>query len=86
MISAFLNFAILDREIYNLAITFPKKTKIMNRRRSASIAGVKRRGSCSVAVVGAGPALPSAPLEADVVPAKNPHADAAPSSVVIRDD
>lgn len=60
-----------------------QKTKIMNRRRSASIAGVKRRSSCSVAVVGAGPVLPSAPLEANVVPAKNPHADAVPSSVVI---
>ena len=80
------NSAILQREIYEMAIMFLKKTKIMNRRRSASIAGVKRRSSCSVAVVGAGPVLPSAPLEANVVPAKNPHADAVPSSVVIRDD
>ena len=60
------------------------KTRVLNRRRPASIAGVKRRSSSSVAVVGAAPVLPPSPLEPDTA-AKIHGMYVVPPSVVIRD-
>merc|ERR1712037_1036020 len=63
-----------------------QQTRILNRRRSASIAGVKRRSSCSVAVVGAAPVVPSCSTpEQHMVVAQNPDGDVVPPSVVIRE-
>lgn len=62
-----------------------QQTRILNRRRPASIAGIKRRSSCSVALVGAAPVLSPPLLSPPHMVAQNPDMGVLPPSVIIRE-
>ena len=86
--TAALNVVLLIAAVDLYSLDFPIQTRLQSRRRPASVAGTKRKGSCPAAagsaVVGEAPLPPSSPFEHQVV-VENLDVDLAPPSVVIRE-